>query len=47
MLAMRDGNWKLLLNPDRSRVDYDLARDPGGVIDSVASDHADVVARLS
>jgi len=47
MLAMRDGNWKLLLNPDRSRVElYDLARDPGES-DNVASDHADVVARLS
>jgi N-acetylgalactosamine-6-sulfatase len=29
MLAIREGNWKLLLNPDRSRVElYDIPRDP-------------------
>lgn len=29
ILAIRDGDWKLLLNPDRSRVElYDLPRDP-------------------
>lgn len=29
MLSMRDGNWKLLMNPDRSRVElYDIPRDP-------------------
>jgi len=29
ILAIRDGNWKLLLNPDRSRVElYDIPRDP-------------------
>jgi N-acetylgalactosamine-6-sulfatase len=29
MLAIRDGDWKLLTNPDRSRVElYDIPRDP-------------------
>jgi N-acetylgalactosamine-6-sulfatase len=29
MLAVRDGNWKLLLNPDRSRMElYDIPHDP-------------------
>jgi hypothetical protein len=28
-LAVRDGDWKLLLNPDRSRAElYDVPRDP-------------------
>jgi N-acetylgalactosamine-6-sulfatase len=46
-LAIRDGDWKLLLNPDRSRVElYDIPRDPMQV-DNVAGQHADVVARLS
>jgi N-acetylgalactosamine-6-sulfatase len=30
MLAMREANWKLLMNPDRSRVElYDIPNDPG------------------
>ena len=29
ILAIREGNWKLLMNPDRSRVElYDIPRDP-------------------
>jgi len=29
MLAIRQGRWKLLLNPDRSRIElYDIVRDP-------------------
>ncbi len=29
MLAIREGDWKLLMNPDRSRVElYDMPRDP-------------------
>ena len=29
MLAVRDGKWKLLMNPDRSRIElYDVAADP-------------------
>ncbi len=46
-LAVRDGEWKLLLNPDRSRVElYAIVRDPMQV-DNVAGEHPDVVARLS
>lgn len=45
-LAIRDGDWKLLLNPDMSRVElYDLSRDPGES-DNVADTHADVAAQL-
>ncbi len=47
VLAIRDGDWKLLLNPDRSRVElYDVVRDPGEQ-DNVAGLNADVVSRLS
>lgn len=46
-LAIREGEWKLLLNPDRSRVElYQIARDPMQV-DNVAAQHADVVERLA
>ncbi|MBI5769240.1 MAG: sulfatase-like hydrolase/transferase [Verrucomicrobia bacterium] len=46
-LAIRDGDWKLLLNPDRSRIElYDLPRDRMQV-DNVAGQHPDIVARLS
>jgi len=47
MLAIRDGDWKLLVNPDRGRVElFDLPRDPAQ-LDNVADKHPDVVARLS
>ena len=47
MLAIRDGDWKLLLNPDRSRVElYDIPRDPTQ-LNNVAEHHADVVERLA
>ena len=47
MLAIRDGDWKLLLNPDRSRVElYDIPRDPTQ-LNNQADRHADVVKRLS
>ncbi len=47
MLAMRDGNWKLLMNPDGSRIElYDLREDPGEV-DNKAAEHEDVVRRMS
>lgn len=47
MLAIRDGDWKLLFNPDRSRVElYDLSRDPTQ-LDNLADKHPDLVKRLS
>jgi arylsulfatase A-like enzyme len=46
-LAVRDGDWKLLMNPDRSRVElYDVKKDRTQ-LDNVAEHHTDVVARLS
>ncbi len=46
-LAIRDGDWKLLLNPDRSRIElYDLKRDLTQ-LNNVAEKHPDVVTRLS
>ena len=47
MLAVRDGPWKLYLNPDKSRVElYDMRTDHTQV-DNVAASHADLVERLS
>jgi N-acetylgalactosamine-6-sulfatase len=47
MLAIRDGKWKLLMNPDRSRVElYDIPKDPTE-LDNVAVQNSDVVKRLS
>jgi len=47
ILAIREGKWKLLMNPDRSRVElYDIPNDPTEV-DNVAIQHPDVVKRLS
>ncbi len=46
-LALREGDGKLLMNPDRSRTElYEIRRDPMQV-DNVAGQHAEVVARLS
>ena len=46
-LAIREGDWKLLMNPDRSRIElYDVPRDPMQV-KNLAEKHPDVVARLS
>jgi arylsulfatase A-like enzyme len=45
-LAIRDGQWKLLMNPDRSRVElYDLSNDLTQ-LNNVAEHHADIVERL-
>jgi N-acetylgalactosamine-6-sulfatase len=47
MLAIRDGRWKLLLNPDRSRVElYDIPADPSE-LNNVAEGHPDLVDRLA
>lgn len=47
MLAIRDGDWKLLMNPDRSRVElYDVPRDPTE-LQNLAVRQPKVVARLS
>jgi N-acetylgalactosamine-6-sulfatase len=47
MLAIRKGRWKLLMNPDRSRVElYDIPADPTE-LDNIADQHADVVRELS
>jgi len=46
-LAIRDGDWKLLLNPDRSRVElYDIPRDPTQLA-NLATAHPDIVERLA
>jgi len=47
ILAIRDGGWKLLLNPDRSRVElYDIPRDPAQ-LDNQAATHRELVGRLA
>jgi arylsulfatase A-like enzyme len=46
ILAVRSGPWKLLVNPDGSRVElYSISQDPGET-DNVADEHSDVVADL-
>ena len=47
MLAIREGDWKLLMNPDRSRVElYDVKKDLTQ-LNNVVERHPDVVSRLS
>ena len=47
ILAIRHGKWKLLMNPDRSRVElYDIRKDPTE-LDNVADQNAEIVAKLS
>ncbi len=47
MLAIREGKWKLLLNPDRSRVElYDIPADPAE-INNRAAEHPEIVERLA
>jgi N-acetylgalactosamine-6-sulfatase len=46
-LAIRDGDFKLLLNPDKSRVElYDISKDPTQLA-NISEKHPDVVDRLS
>ena len=47
MLSIRDGRWKLLVNPDRSRVElYDIPADPSEMT-NLAAQNPDVVDRLA
>jgi N-acetylgalactosamine-6-sulfatase len=47
ILAIRDGQWKLLLNPDRGRVElYDVPADPMELT-NLAERYPGIVARLS
>ena len=46
-LAIREGDWKLLMNPDRSRIElYDLPRDLTQ-LNNIADKHPEVIERLS
>ena len=47
ILAIRDEQWKLLLNPDGSRIElYDIPRDRMEQT-NLAAQHTDIVAKLS
>ena len=47
MIAIREGNWKLLTNPDRSRVElYDIPRD-SLELNNLADRKPDVARRLT
>jgi N-acetylgalactosamine-6-sulfatase len=47
MLAIREGDWKLLVNPDRSRMElYNIPKDPTQ-LNNVADKYPEVVERLA
>ena len=47
VLAMREGDYKLLMNADRNRVElYDIPQDPTQ-LSNIAEKHPDVVARMA
>jgi arylsulfatase A-like enzyme len=47
LLAAREGKWKLLMNPDLSRVElYNLEKDPSE-LDNLAESNKDIVAKMS
>ena len=47
MLAMRDGDWKLLINPDGSRIElYNLKKNPCEV-DNLANENPEIVKKMS
>ena len=47
ILAVRDGEWKLLMNPDRSRVElYDIPADPSE-LNNLADRRPEIVARMA
>jgi len=47
MLAIRNGKWKLLMNPDRSRIElYDIPKDPTE-LDNLADKYPDIVRKMA